>query len=63
MDPILTYIREGNFSKDKLEVEKTKCKSPRYWISAEWKLYKRLYFGPYLLCVHPKVVEVLLEEL
>ena len=63
MDHILTYIMEGNFSKDKLEVEKIKCKSPRYWMYVERKLYKRSYSRPYLLCVYPEAVEVLLEEL
>ena len=35
----------------------------RYWLSKVQKLYKRLYLGPYLLCVHPEAVEMLLEEL
>ena len=26
-------------------------------------MYKRSYFGPYLLCVHPEALELLLEEL
>jgi len=33
------------------------------WLSEEHKLYKRSYSRPYLLCVHPEVVEPLLEEL
>lgn len=63
MDPILTYIREGNLSVDKLKAEKVRSKSPKYWMSTEGKLYKRLYAGLYLLYVHPKAVEALLEEL
>lgn len=26
-------------------------------------MYKQSYFGPYLLCIHPKAVDALLEEL
>ena len=45
------------------EVEKIRKKAPRYWLSKGHKLYKRSHSGPYLLCVHPEVVEALLEEL
>jgi len=31
-------------------------------VSAKGKLYKRSFSGPYLLCVHPEIVEILLEE-
>ena len=32
-------------------------------MSTKGKLYKRSFSGPYLLCVHPETVEILLEEL
>jgi len=38
-------------------------KAPRFWLSEDQKLYKRSFSGLYLLCIHPKVVELLLEEL
>lgn len=63
MDPILAYVKEGFLLEDKSEVEKTRRKSTRCWVFKEGKLYKRSYSRPYLLCVHPEVVEVLLEEL
>lgn len=63
MDLILTCIREGNLPVDKLKAEKIRRKSPKYWMSTKGKLYKRSYAGLYLLYVHPKAVEALLEEL
>ena len=45
------------------EVEKIRKKAPRYWLSKGHKLYKRSHSGPYLLCVHPETMELLLEEL
>ena len=38
-------------------------KAPRFWLSKDQKLYKRSFSGLYLMCVHPEVVEPLLEEL
>ena len=34
-----------------------------FWLSKDQKLYKRSFFGPYLLCIHLEPVELLLEEL
>ena len=63
MDPIITFLKRGLLPEDKHEVEKVHKGVPRYWLSEEQKLYKRSYLRPYLLCVHPKVVKPLLEEL
>ena len=63
MDSIVTYLRSGILPKDKKESDWIRCKSPWYWVSEDGRLYKRSYSGPYLLCVHLEVVEVLLEEL
>ena len=63
MDPIVTFLKQELLPEDKCEAEKVRRNSPRYWLSKEQKLYKRSYSGPYLLCVHPEVVEPLLEEL
>ena len=48
---------------DKGEVEKVGRSAPHYWLSEKQKLYRCSFLGPYLLCVHPEVVEPLLEEL
>ena len=63
MDPIIAYLRNEILREDKKESEWIRCRSPRYWVFEEGKLYKRSYSGPYLLCMHPKAVETLLEEL
>ena len=38
-------------------------KAPRFWLSEDRKLYKHSSSRPYLLCIHPEVVEQFLEEL
>jgi len=63
MDPIVAYHRSGTLPKDKKESNRIRCRSSQYWVSEDGRLYKRSYSGPYLLCVHPEAVEVLLEEL
>ena len=62
MDGPSGYISH-EWNLDKAEADKIQRKVPRFWLSEDWKLYKHLYLGPYLLCIHPEVVEVLLEEL
>ena len=63
MDPLVTFLKQGLLPKDKGEAEKVHRKAPHYGLSEEQKLYKCSHTGPYLLCVHPKAVEPLLEEL
>ena len=63
MDPVVSFLKDGTLPNDKIEVDKVRRKAPKYWFLEEQKLYKRSYFGPYLLCAHPEVVEALLEEL
>ena len=63
MDLIVSFSKNGMLPKDRTEVEKIRRKAPRYWLSEEQKLYKRSFSSSYLLCVHPKAVEALLEEL
>ena len=63
MDPILLFLESDMLPKEKLEAEKIRRKAPWFWLSEDKKLYKRSFFGPYLLCVHPKISESLLEEL
>ena len=63
MDPLFTFLRNGILPEDKTEAEKVHRKVPRFWLSDDQKLYKRSYLGPYLLCIHPEAMEILLEEL
>ena len=63
MDPIISFLKENTLPSDKLEVEKIRRKVPWFWLSEDQKLYKRSFSGPYLLCIHPKTSELLLEEL
>ena len=63
MDPIILFLREDVLSEDKSKVNKVRRKAPRFWLSEDQKLYKRYFFGPYLLCIHPEALELLLEEL
>ena len=63
MDPILLFLEREILPEEKSETEKVRRKAPRYWMSEDKKLYKCSFSGPFLLCVHPKLTESLLEEL
>jgi len=63
MDPIVLLLKEDVLPESKSEAHKIRRKTPRFWLSEDQKLYKRSFPGPYLLCVHPEVVKLLLEEL
>ena len=63
MDPILLFLERDILPEENSEVEKIRRKAPRFWLSEDRKLYKRFFFGLYLLCVHPDASESLLEEL
>ena len=63
MDPIVLFLKEDILPEGKSETDKVRRKAPRFWLSEDQKLYKRSFFRPYLLCVHPKASELLLEEL
>ena len=63
MDSISLFLKRDILPEEKSEAEKVRRKAPRVWLSEDIKLYKRSFFGPYLLCVHPKASELLLEEL
>ena len=63
MDPIVLFLKEDILPEEKLEAKKVRRKAPRFWLSKDQKLYKRSFSGPYLLCIHPEAVELLLEEL
>ena len=63
MDPIVKFLKDDILPEEKSEAEKIRRNAPRFWLSEDHKLYKRSYFGPYLLCIHLEASELLLEEL
>ena len=63
MDSIILFLKEDVLPKNKSEANKVQRKTPQFWLSEDQKLYKRSFSGPYLLCIHPEAVELLLEEL
>ena len=63
MDVISLFLEKDVLPEEKSEADKVRRKAPQFWLSKDKKLYKRSFSGPYLLCVHPKASETLLEEL
>ena len=63
MDPIVLFLEEAILLEEKSEADKVQKKVPRFWLSEDQKLYKRSFFRPYLLCIHPEASKLLLEEL
>ena len=63
MDPIVKFLKNDILPEEKSEAKKIRRNAPRFWLSEDHKLYKRSYSGPYLLCIHPEVSKLLLEEL
>ena len=62
MDSIVLFLKEDILPKSKFEAEKLWRKAPLFWLSEDLKLYKCSFSGLYLLCIHPEVAELLLEE-
>ena len=63
MDSIILLLKEDVLPEGKSKADKVRRKAPRFWLSGDQKLYKRSFSGPYLLCIHPEALELLLEEL
>jgi ribonuclease HI len=63
MDPLVAYLQNNQLPEDQKEADIIKRKAPGYWLSKEGSLYKRSFSGPYLLCVHPDLVNNLLYEI
>ena len=63
MDSIVIFLKEDILPKEKSEADKVHRKGPRFWLFKDQKLYKRFFSRPYLLCIHPEAMELLLEEL
>ena len=62
MDPIITYIKDGNLPTDLAEARKVKVRSSRFIVLND-KLYKRGFSQPYLKCLDPEDVEYVLREI
>ena len=62
MNSIIQFLKEDILPEEKIEADKLRRKATSYWLSEDHKLYKRSFLGSYLLCVHPKQIESLLEE-
>ena len=60
MDPIVLFLKEDVLLESKSKANKIRRRAPCFLLSEDQKLYKRSFSGPYLLCVHPEVVELLL---
>ena len=63
LDPIVLFLKDDILPEEKGEADKVRRKAPRFWLFKYQKLYKHSFSGPYLLCIHPKVMGPLLEEL
>ena len=63
LDPVVLFLKDDILPKEKTEADKIRRKASRFWLSKDQKLYKRSFFGPYLLCVHPEASELILEDL
>ena len=63
MNSIIQFLKEDILPEEKIEADKIRRKATRYWLSEDHKLYKRSFSGPYLLCVHPELIDSLLEEM
>ena len=63
MDLIINFLAEDQVPVDEKEVRKVRRTAARYWLSADYKLYRRSFDGPYLQCLHPSKIEELLVGL
>ena len=63
MDPIIDFLAKDRISDDEKEANRVCRIAFRYWLSANRKLYRRSFGGPYLLCLHPGKINELLAEL
>ena len=63
MDSMLLFLKKDILLERKSEADKVRRKAPPFWLFEDQKLYKSSFSGPYLLCIHSKASELLLEEL
>ena len=63
MDSIVLFLKEDILLEGKSKANKLRRKAYRFWLFEDQKLYKRFFFGPYLLCIHLEASELLIDEL
>ena len=63
MNPLVLFLEEDILPDDKIEANKIRRNTSRFWLSEDKKLYKRYFLGPYLLCMHLEASKLILEEL
>ena len=63
MDPIIDFSAKDRVSNDEKEAKKIRRVASQYWLSADRKLYRRSFGGPYFSCLHPEKVNEFLSEL
>ena len=59
----MLFLKKDILPEGKSEADKVRRKALRFCLSKDQKLYKRSFSRPYLLCIHPEALELLLEEL
>ena len=63
MGPIIDFLAEDRVPDNEKKANRIRRMVSRYWLSADRKLDRRSFGGPYLLCLHPEKVSELLIEL
>ena len=63
MNPIIDFLAEDKVPDDAKEAKRIRQVAPRYWLSADRKLYQTSFASLYLLCLHPEKVNELLIKL
>ncbi|XP_065622758.1 uncharacterized protein LOC112030837 [Quercus suber] len=63
IDPIIAFLSKDVVPEDEKEASRIRRTAPRFWLSADGRLYRRSFGGPYLLCLPPERVPEILAEL
>ena len=62
MDPILSYIKDGQLPSDLSEVKKVRVRAARFTV-VNGELYERGFSLPYLKCLNPEEAMYVLREI
>ena len=63
MDSIMLFLKEDILPKGKSKADKVRRKAPHFLLSEDQKLYRHSFSMPYLLCIQPKALKLVLKEL
>ena len=63
MDLLVLFLKEDILPEENIEADKIRRNASQFWLSEDKKLYKLSFSRPYLLCVHPESLKLILEEL